>query len=208
MYKTELRTLPVDWLLEKNNPSVRCLALLNLLDRPETDPEVRQARADIMTTGVVPRILARQKQGEWGREGRFYRDKYTGTVWQLIVLAEHEADGTDPRIRAACESILERSQDRDSGGFSYDGRADRGGAHSGVIPCLSGNMVWSLVKLGYAEDPRVGNAIDWITTWQRFDDGDEAPPKEWPYDRYEMCWGRHTCHMGAVKALKARPQIR
>jgi hypothetical protein len=49
--------------------------------------------------------------------------------------------------------------------------------------------------------------IDWITTWQRFDDGDGAPPADRPYDGWEMCWGRHTCHMGVVKALKALAEI-
>ena len=46
-------------------------------------------------------------------------------------------------------------------------------------------------------------AIDWITTYQRFDDADGDAPTGWPYDPWEMCWGRHTCHMGAIKALKA-----
>ena len=41
----------------------------------------------------------------------------------------------------------------------------------------------------------------------RFDDGDGEAPTGWPYDRYEMCWGRHTCHMGVVKALKALAEI-
>lgn len=82
-----------------------------------------------------------------------------------------------------------------------------GGRHSEVIPYLTGNMVWSLIRLGYLEDPRVRQGINLITTYQRFDDGIEDPPKGWPYDRYEMCWGTHTCHMGAVKTLKALAEI-
>jgi hypothetical protein len=60
-----------------------------------------------------------------------------------------------------------------------------------------------LIRLGYGDDERVSRAIQWITTYQRFDDGDTTPPAGWPYDRAEPCWGRHICHMGAVKALKA-----
>jgi hypothetical protein len=41
----------------------------------------------------------------------------------------------------------------------------------------------------------------------RCDDGDGETPTGWPYDRWEMCWGRHTCHMGVVKALKALAEI-
>ena len=75
-----------------------------------------------------------------------------------------------------------------------------------VIPCLTGNMVFSLVRLGMLDDPRVQRGLDWITTWQRFDDGEGDVPADWPY-HIEMCWGRHTCHMGAVKALKALAEV-
>lgn len=78
-----------------------------------------------------------------------------------------------------------------------------GGRQSEIIPCLTGNMVWSLIKLGYLKDPRVQKGIEWITTYQRFDDGTGNIPKDWPYYKAEICFGKHTCHMGAVKALKA-----
>jgi hypothetical protein len=64
-------------------------------------------------------------------------------------------------------------------------------------------MAWSLLKLGYQDDERVERAIEWIAMYQRFDDDSAMKPEGWPYDRFEMCWGRHSCHMGAVKALKA-----
>jgi len=76
-----------------------------------------------------------------------------------------------------------------------------------VIPCLTGNLVWAFIRLGYLSDPRIARGIDWITTYQRFDDGIAALPEDWPYDRYEVCFGRHTCFMGVVKALKALAEI-
>jgi len=195
---------PIDWLLEEDNPSVRYLTMTRILGRSETHPEVKSARKQIMRTGVVPLILSRQSDSCWNAPGRFYRDKYRGTVWQLITLAEHEADGRDPRIRAAGEYILRCSQDAESGGFACDQHVGTGGGlHSGVIPCLTGNMVWSLVKLGFLDDERVQRAVEWITTYQRFDDAAAEGPRGWPYDRHEMCWGRHSCHLGVVKALKA-----
>jgi len=86
------------------------------------------------------------------------------------------------------------------------GDSGGGGKHKRVIPCLTGNMVWSLIRLGYLDDPRVQRGIDWITTYQRFDDGASEAPKGWPYGR-RSCWGRHSCHMGVVKALKAPAEI-
>jgi hypothetical protein len=210
----------VDWLLASDEPALRYRTLTELLGEPAeggtaagggsaASGEAAQARREIMTQGAVPQILAAQgADGHWGAPGQFYRDKYRGTVWQLIVLAELGADPADARVRAACEAIFRDSQEPQSGGFSVDmSRKAGGGLPSGVIPCLTGNMVFSLVRFGYLDDPRLQRAVDWLTTWMRFDDGEGEPPSGGPYDRYEMCWGRHTCHMGVVKALKGLAEI-
>jgi len=199
----------IDWLLEEENPSVRYFTFRDLLGRPERRVEVQKAKRAIMTSGVVPKILDRQNaDGSWAEKDMFYRSKYKGTVWQLIILANLGADGADPRVRKACKSIFERSQARESGGFSYDfGVKAGGGSHAGVVPCLTGNMVWSLIRLGYLGDPRLQRAIDHIAEYQRFDDGGREALTGWPYDRFKMCYGRHSCHMGAGKALKALAEI-
>jgi len=203
-WKDHLKADPTEWLLEEDNPSVRYLTLTGLLDRTRRDAEVSRARSAIMKSGAVPKIAARLEGVNKAGAGRFYKDKYRGTAWQLIILAEHEADGRDARIEAACDYILAHSQDRESGGFSVSARAGGlGGRHGEVIPCLTGNMVWSLLKLGRGNDPRVQAGIRWISRYQRFDDGEGRPPAQWPYERYQMCWGAHSCFMGVVKSLKA-----
>jgi len=53
----------------------------------------------------------------------------------------------------------------------------------------------------------VRRGIDWITTYQRFDDRIGGVPKSWPYEKRDPCWGRHSCHSGVAKALKALAEI-
>ena len=110
----------IEWLLEEDAPSVRYLALRHLMRRKIGDKDLLESRAKIMESGPVPRILAKQRPGgHWGEPEDFYRNsKYFGTVWNLILLAELCADPADDRVRAACEFVLEWSQDRSSGGFS------------------------------------------------------------------------------------------
>ncbi len=208
-WKSVLNADSTEWLLEKDNPSVQYFTLINILGMPENDPKTRRTKEEIMKIGVVPKILARQEDsGYWGRPEDFYiRSKYKGTVWTLIILAELGADENDERIRKTCEFILENSQDRESGGFSYLSAKTSGGDHNKVLPCLTGNMVWSLIRFGHLEDPRVQNGVNWIVKYQRFDDRIKEVPKGWPYDKFENCWGKHTCHMGVVKALKALAEI-
>jgi hypothetical protein len=208
-WRSLLKADPIDWLLEEDNPSVRLLTLTDLLDLLETDARVIDARRAIMQQGIVPSLLElRESGGHWGEADRFYVAKYKGTVWQLLILAELAAEPADPRIRAACEFILSNSQDLESSGFSAHRSATHGGGrHREVIPCLTGNMVWSLIRLGYLDDERIQRAITWISSTQRFDDGDAEAPTGWPYDKAEPCWGKHSCHMGVVKSLKALAEI-
>jgi hypothetical protein len=208
-WKSFLNNFPTDWLLEEENPSVRYLTLVNILGKSEKDQEVKQVKKDVMNKGVVPKLLAKQNsEGYWGKPEDFYiRSKYKGTVWTFLLLAQLNADGKDKRIKKICEFILNISQDRRSGGFSYQGNTKNGGYHSKVSPCLTGNMIWCLIRFGYLHDQRVQQGINWITTYQRFDDKIPDSPKGWPYDKNKNCWGKHTCHMGVVKALKALSEI-
>jgi len=204
-----LKADPLPWLLEEDNPSVRYFTLVDILDLPPRDQRVSAAKKAIMEKGAVAEILSRQKVGGyWEKREDFYmRAKYKGTVWQLIILAELGADGHDPRIKNARDFILRVAQDKRSGGFAYLGGRAGGAYHSAVIPCLTGNMVWSLIRLGYLGDPRVKSGVDWITTYARFDDRIDRAPRGWPYEKRETCWGRHTCHSGAVKLMKALAEI-
>jgi hypothetical protein len=208
----------LDWLLESENPSVRYWTLVDLLGRPNEDPEVLAAQRDIMHSAPVTLILARQNPGGWwGKAEDFYiHAKYKGTVWNLILLAELGAglagtgcwrDPADERIRRALSFILETSQDAASAGFSARTKYGEGADRSLVIPCLTGNMLWCLVRFGWLEDPRVQQGLSCITTYQRFDDGIKNAPQGWPYSVSDKCWGRHTCHLGVVKALKALSEV-
>lgn len=203
-WKTVLKADPTDWLLEKENPSVRYFTLKDILDKPEEDAEVQAAKQEIMQTGMVADILARQRESSYIKDyPKFYTNKYKGLVWQLIVLAESGAD-INSQIKEQCEYLLDNAQEIEDGGFSMHTAAKTGGGRkTEVIPCLTGNMVWGFIRFGYIDDPRLQKGIEWITRYMRFNDGIEDDPQVDPYNRYEMCWGKHTCHMGVVKALKA-----
>jgi len=151
---------PIPWLLEPDpdNPGVCYFALRELLARPEGDPEVRAARAAIMTTGPVPAILdAQYPDGYWVKPGGGYSPKYRSTVWQIIFLAELGADPSDERVRRGCEYLLSHSIAA-NGAFS----ALQKPVPSGCIPCLNGNLLYALQCLGYGDDARVRAVLEWL----------------------------------------------
>jgi hypothetical protein len=150
----------LDWLLEQDdrNPGVRAFALTDLLDRPADDRAVVAARRAVMTGGPVPAILAAQEpEGFWVKAGSGYSPKYRGTVWQIIFLAELGADPGDEGVQRGCEYLLSHSIAA-NGAFSCYQKP----VPSGSIPCLNGNLLYALQRLGWANDPRVQTALDWL----------------------------------------------
>ncbi len=156
-----LKDDPLPWLLEENTPAIRHLALRQLLDQPEDNPDVCQASAAAMHTDPIASILAAQRsEGFWVKPGPGYAPKYRGTVWQVIFLDQLGADGRDTRVQAACEYVLSHSQ-TETGGFAASGSEKFPPPPSGAIHCLNGNLLRALIGFGWLEDERVQHAIDW-----------------------------------------------
>ncbi len=201
-WKAQLKTDPLLWLLEPdvNNPGVRYFALRDLLDRPEDDLELCRARADIMTLGPVPTILeAQHPDGYWVKPGGGYTPSYRATIWQIIFLAELGVDPSDERVQQSCEYLLSHSIAANDA-FSMSRRP----VPSSVVHCLNGDLLSALLRLGYADDPRVQAALEWqvwtITGQEQvryYKSGTSGPGFGCGYNQGQACaWG-------ATKAMKA-----
>ncbi|WP_424358823.1 nitrogen fixation protein NifH [Methanocella sp. MCL-LM] len=208
----------IEWLLELSEPSVRYFTLRDLLDRPEDDPEVRAAKADIMVRGPAVSILSKQ-QPDGGFttpemvEAYGYEVAKTGyqpkknSIWQLLTLAQLGVDREDARVKRLCEHVLANNYhpDRKVIGINL---VRKEGLEFAPLPCFTANMIWSLSTLGYHDDYRVQDSIQWLLQHQRFDDGDFRAPDEWPYrGKKDRCYGRHTCFSSVTRSLKAMTTI-
>jgi hypothetical protein len=202
-WQSSLNGDPLPWLLEDENPSVRYFALRDLLDRKKNDRDVLAAKAAIMQSAPVKRILGAQKpEGYWVKPGNGYSPKYQSTAWQVLFLAELGADPTHRQIQLACEYLLTHAR-ANSGGFS--GLA--GAIPSGVIHCLNGNLVWSLIALGRGNDDRVRGALEWLAgsiTGDDFDAFNSIVPG--PGFKCGVN-GKQPCAWGAVKSLRALASV-
>jgi hypothetical protein len=179
-----------------------------LLNYPENDPLVIEEKKRIMTVGAVPQILSSQNPGGfWGKSEDFYmRSKYKGTVWNVILLAELGVDNQDKHVRKVCQFILEHVQDSLRGGIVYRHGRNQQPDPKCVIPCLSGNMIYSLIRLGYLDDPRVQHGLEWLATYLRFA-GEQQIPDKYSYSHLHKCFSGHSCYYGIVKGLKALAEV-
>jgi hypothetical protein len=159
-WRARLHDDPLPWLLDGVEPAVRHRALREVLGRPADDPDVVAARAAAMAADPIAGILeAQDPEGWWVKPGGGYGPKYTGTVWSFVFLDQLGADGTDPRIRAACAYLLDHAQ-TSSGGFGFAS----GLGHpppSTVAHCLNGNLLRAFIGFGWLDDERIQRAIAW-----------------------------------------------
>jgi hypothetical protein len=202
-----LKADPTPWLLEPENPSVRYFTLTEILDRPVDNWDVVTTRHDIIEIGDVPKLLeGLSENGYWNPGNSFYLPRYTSTAWRFMLLAEYNVDGSLPWIRKIVDYLYQHAQ-VDTGGFAVQDITRRE-PNSDGSPCFTGNMIWSLIRLGYLSDPQVQNGIDWLVKYSRFDDGETTNWPEWlPQDPDDFCWGKHTCFRGVIAHLQALAEI-
>jgi hypothetical protein len=202
-----VNTDPMPWLLDESTPAVRHMALRYLLDRAADDPEVAESRAASMSTDPIASILAAQNaEGWWAKPGPGYSPKYTSTVWQVIFLDQLGADGSDPRIRVACEYILSHTTSS-SGAFGASGASGDRPPPSSMIHCLSGNLLRAMLGFGMLDDARVQPALAYhaaVITGEGVERWYATTPG--PGFRCAMNYG-DPCAWGAVKAVLALARV-
>jgi hypothetical protein len=152
---------PLPWLLDPATPGPRHLALSQLLGLRADDPELIAAQSAAMGADPIAAILdAQDPEGWWDRPGSGYSPKYRSLVWNLIFLDQLGADGSDPRIRRACEYALAWTQ-TSSGGFGALSQKNKRAQPATVLHCLNGNILRAMIGFGLLDDPRIEASIAW-----------------------------------------------
>lgn len=147
----------LEWLLDKDTPDVRYLALRDLLERPPDDIKLQEARSAAHSQGTIAKVLAEMDPaGFWVQPGPGYNPKYRSTVWAVILMAQLGARvEEDVRIAKACNYLLEHA-------ITPGGVFSTTGAPSGTADCLQGNLCWALLELG-CRDARLDKAFEWLS---------------------------------------------
>lgn len=192
---TQIQQSTIDWLLQPSNAPVRALTLQGALGRRARDPELVEARAAIMKSPWVRRLMKQQHpDGWWVNPKNCYQPRGIATVWHLQLLAELGVSGTDPRIARACDRFLMQNGMPD-GGFAC-------GVHRARYSeeCLTGHMLYTLLALGRGNEPTSHAARDWLLERQLPDGGWNCRPGQ--------SHSSFISTLGAMKAFALMPDER
>jgi hypothetical protein len=169
---------PLPWLLEPENPSVRYWTLVDILERPVSDPEVQESKAAADQQPLVRELFALQHpEGYWG-EDETKPHKAEGAVGVLTLLYML-AVTPDECTAAGCDSFLKNCQ-HESGGFSMTRKI-----RSGIFPCTTGEHLRFLVYFGLGDDPRVKAAFAFLIEAMSADDALDCGR----YQHQDCLWG-------------------
>lgn len=196
----------LEWLLEPEEPGSRYLALKHLSNLSENDPEFVSSLEIAHREGPIKTILdAMHQDGYWVEDGPGYGPKYRSAVWSLILLAQLGASVEfDSRIHKACQHYLNSA-------LSENGQISSTGPPSGTSDCLQGNILASMLDLGY-QDPRLDKAFEWMARSVTGDGVSPMKDRKAPLRYYSgkigpdfLCGANNklACAWGAVKVMLA-----
>ena len=161
----------VRWLLASDDPSVRYLTMVDLLDEPLSFDEVREVRQRLPEGPRVKALLAGQQADGGFGVGPY--QKWRGAHWRLISLVELGVDGGDPRAVAAAHQVLDWLC-----GDSHRRRIWKIGGLTRAHASQEGNALAVFSRLGMAGEPRVAAMADSLVEWQWPDGGWNCSGKE------------------------------
>jgi len=128
------------------------------------------AGGDSHLSTVAELLAAQTRDGYWVKRDYYLPRTGRGTFWVLSVLGDLGLTVEDEHVRRACDFMF--THQRENGAFCRRRRVSGQGTvwQKHAESCTHARIVRFLIQFGYAKDPRVRKAIDWLLPIQR-DDG-------------------------------------
>jgi hypothetical protein len=149
------------WLLQSDEPWTRYRTLVDLLDRPEGDPEVQVARAEMLAHPQVQALIG--EVAAWpGPPLRRHNDAKL-LIHKWSTLADFGVRAGDPGVAAGAEAVM--AHQSAEGPFRTVVNIPRafGGTDEDAwtwMACDAPTLLYALLGLGLGEDERVQRAVE------------------------------------------------
>jgi hypothetical protein len=195
------------WLLESDEPWTRYRTLVDLLDRPENDPEARNARAEMLAHPQVQDMIT--ETATWGERPLKRHNDASHPIYKFSTLADFGVRVDDPGVSAGIDAVL--AHQSPEGAFQTVVNISKAFGGTGEdtwswILCDAPTLLYALLAMGQGDDPHLERAVDHLVGLVEEDGwGCVAAPELGKFRGP----GRRSdpCPMANVYALKALSQV-
>ena len=155
----------LEWLMDSGEPWVRYRTMLDLLDLPENDHEVRESRHEMLTHPKVQALIA--EVAAWPSTAIKRHNDASHAIYKLSTLADFGVRVEDPGLAPAIESVLAHQSPQ--GAFQSLVNVPKAFGGTGNdqwtwIACDAPTLLYTLIAMGLGDDPRVQRAVDHLVS--------------------------------------------
>lgn len=154
---------PIDWLLETGDAWVRYRTRVDLLNQPESDPDVQADRAAMLADPRVEDMIDALQ--DWPGPPLTSHKKSGHHLHLLSFLAEIGVRAHDPGMRPVVERILKRQAPEGAFRIAIQVSESYGGSGEAVLSwmlCDAPVVYYALCTMGLKDDPRVEKGIEFL----------------------------------------------
>ncbi|MDY7041499.1 MAG: hypothetical protein SVX38_11605 [Chloroflexota bacterium] len=152
----------VQWLLESDEPWTRYRTLVDLLDRPEDDPDVQAARAGMLAHPQVQEMIA--EAANWPGYPLKRHNDAKHPLYKFSTLADFGVRaGDDEGMDAAIEAVMAHQSPGGAFQISMNIPQRYGGTGEDIwawMLCDAPTLLYALLAFGLGDDPRVQRAVE------------------------------------------------
>ena len=151
----------IQWLLDSDEPWTRYHALLDLLNRPEDDPEVQTARAEMLAHPQVQQMMA--ETATWGDRPLKRHNDASHPIYKFSTLADFGVRADDTGMAAGIEAVMAHQSPEGAFQSLVNIPKTFGGTGEDTwtwMLCDAPTLLYALLAMGLENDPRVKRAVD------------------------------------------------
>ncbi len=198
----------IQWMLESKEPWTRYRVLLDLLDRPENDPEVQAARAEMLAHPQIQTLVT--GAAAWPGYALKRHNDAKHPIYAFSTLADFGVRASDDGMSAGIEALLAHQSDEgpfEMLMFLYKRFAGIEGEHLVWNACDAPTLLYALLAFGLGGDERVQQALDHLVNAVQ-DNGWRCKSSSKLGDKFKGPGRREDpCPIANVYALKALSQV-
>ncbi len=156
-----MTTKVTNWLLESDEPWTRYRTLVDLLDRPEDDPEVQAARAEMLAHPQVQEMIA--EAATWPGYALKRHNDAKHSIYKFSTLADFGVRAGDPGMAASIEAVMAHQSPEGAFQITMNIHERYGGTGKDMwtwMLCDAPTLLYALLGFGLGGDVRVQRAVE------------------------------------------------